>query len=151
MRNLTLFLVVSLVLHISHGSAQSFTNYTVASTSTQLPSNDVRTIAIDAQDNKWFGTEHGVSKIPGGTQGINHITNKNQLNLYPNPVQDVLYINLSEKQGMLELFDIAVKSVLQNEILENKASIDVSGLENGIYLVKVLSDKKMVTGKFVKQ
>ena len=52
---------------------------------------------------------------------------------------------------MLELFDIAVKSVLQNEILENKASIDVSGLENGIYLVKVLSDKKMVTGKFVKQ
>jgi hypothetical protein len=62
-----------------------------------------------------------------------------------------LQINLHVKTGVLEVFDISGKSVLQMEIRENNTSIDVSGLDNGIYFVKVLSDNQMFTGKFVKQ
>jgi hypothetical protein len=51
---------------------------------------------------------------------------------------------------MLEAFDIAGKSVLQIEIRENNASIDVSGLDKATYLVKVLSDNQILTGKIVK-
>ena len=68
-----------------------------------------------------------------------------------NPVQNIVLINLPGKTGMFEAFDISGKSVLLKEIRENNASIDVSGLENGIYFVKVWSDNQLFTGKFVKQ
>jgi hypothetical protein len=55
-----------------------------------------------------------------------------------------------EKKGMLEAFNISGKSVLLKEIQGNNSSIDVSGLDNGIYIVKVLSDNQMFTGKIVK-
>jgi len=40
---------------------QIFTNYTVASTSTTISSNDVFDIAIDNDGNKWFATRFGVT------------------------------------------------------------------------------------------
>ena len=36
-----------------------------------------------------------------------------------NPVQNVLHINLSGKAGILEVFDIIEKTVLQKQIREN--------------------------------
>src|SRR4030042_976489 len=64
MKKFTILLVVYLFLFINHTNAQTFTNYTVESTST-LCNNYVRAIAIDAQDTKWFGTNGGISKFDG--------------------------------------------------------------------------------------
>jgi len=50
----------------------------------------------------------------------------------------------------LQLIEIIGKTELQKQIHENNTSIDVSGLENGIYLVKVRSDNQILTGRFVK-
>jgi len=66
----------------------------------------------------WNG--YGVSKLSGDNQGINPLTYKNQLNFYPNPVQDVLQINLPGNTGILEIFDISGKSLILKEIRENK-------------------------------
>jgi hypothetical protein len=96
----------------------------------------------------WNG--YGVSKLTGDNQGVNPLTYKNQLILYPNPFQDVLQINLPGNTGILEIFDISGKSLILKEIQGNKISIDVSGLDHGIYFVKVLSDNQILTGKFVK-
>lgn len=68
MKKLTLLPIVSLFLLLNNANAQSFTNYTVASTSTTLPGNEVNDIAIDAQGNKWIGVNNEVSKfdeLPG--------------------------------------------------------------------------------------
>ena len=53
-------------------NAQTFINYTTATTSTKLCNNDVHAITIDAQGNKWFGTADwriyeggGLSKLMG--------------------------------------------------------------------------------------
>jgi len=51
---------------------------------------------------------------------------------------------------LLEVFDISGKSVLQQEVRENNPSIDVSGLDQGIYFVKVWSDNQLFTGKIAK-
>jgi glucuronoarabinoxylan endo-1,4-beta-xylanase len=66
-----------------------------------------------------------------------------------NPVLDVLNVNLSGKNGVLHIFDISGKSLLLEQI-ENEISLDVSSLENGIYIVKVPYDNRIFTGKFVK-
>ena len=57
-----------------------------------LASNNVISIAIDAQGNKWFGTNGaGISELTGESSGINSI-NENHVNLYPNPVQNVFNV-----------------------------------------------------------
>jgi hypothetical protein len=61
-----------------------------------------------------------------------------------------LIINLPGKMGKFEAFDITGKHAFQKEITKNNTSIDVSGLENGIHLVKVWSDNQLFTGEFVK-
>ena len=66
--------------------------------------------------------------------------------LYPNPVQNILRINLPDKTGMFEALDISGKSVLLKEIQGINTSVDVSGLEIGIYFVKVSSDNQWLTG-----
>ncbi|MEI7595349.1 MAG: two-component regulator propeller domain-containing protein [Bacteroidota bacterium] len=50
---------------ISNTFAQQWTNYTVASTSTELCNNNINCIFVDAQNNKWFGTYNGISKFDG--------------------------------------------------------------------------------------
>jgi len=82
MKKYTILLLVGLFLQIYHAKAQSFTNYTVASTSTQLCNHDVTAIVIDNQSNKWFGTDNGISELSAkGSVGIKPITNKNHLDL----------------------------------------------------------------------
>jgi hypothetical protein len=61
-----------------------------------------------------------------------------------------LNIDLQGKVGVLEVFDISGKSVLHKEIPKNNSSIDVSGLGNGIYIIKVFSGNQILTGKIVK-
>jgi len=59
MRFLQNFLAAALILMIVYPlSGQSFTNYT---TTNGLVSDNVSSVAIDANDNLWFGTQNGVS------------------------------------------------------------------------------------------
>jgi sugar lactone lactonase YvrE/photosystem II stability/assembly factor-like uncharacterized protein len=84
------------------------------------------------------------------TEVENLSSNKSWIKIYPNPVKNVLHINISGNAGMLEAYDITGKSVFQKEIQESNTTIDVSGLKNGIYLVKVQSDNQQFIKKFVK-
>ena len=149
MKKFTLFFVASLFLLINLANTQTFTKYTESTTT--LINNKVFAISIDAEDNKWFGTNGGgVSKLTDGTTGITPIINENHFNLYPNPVQNVLHINLSGKTAVLQAFDISEKCLLQKQITEDNTSLDVSCLENGIYVVRVMCDNKIFAGEFVK-
>jgi hypothetical protein len=61
-----------------------------------------------------------------------------------------LHINLSGKTGELQVFDVSGKCLLQDQITEGENSVDVSGLGNGIYFVRVMHDKQIFTRKIVK-
>jgi ligand-binding sensor domain-containing protein len=112
--------------------------------------NYIYDIAIDNQGNKWFGTFGGVLKLSDATTEITPTTNENLVNLYPNPVQDVLHINLSGKAGELQVFDIFGECLLQKQITENENSVDVSCLGSGIYFVRVMYGKQIFTERIVK-
>jgi len=72
------------------------------------------------------------------------------IHIYPNPVQDVLHINLSGKIGELQVFDISGKCLLQEQITGNENSVDVSCLEIGLYIVRLKYEKQIFTRKIVK-
>jgi hypothetical protein len=74
----------------------------------------------------------------------------NQLTLYPNPVKDVLQIDTGEfRINRIEILDLTGRIVQQHRI--SRSQINVSALSQGIYFLKLETDKGIVTKKFVKE
>ena len=66
---------------------------------------------------------------------------------YPNPTQGLIRIDLPEVQ-FVEVFDLLGKSIFVSE----KATIDLSGLPSGVYVLKVnLSNGVIKMGKVLKE
>jgi len=81
---------------------------------------------------------------------------KNALRIYPNPVKDNLLFNLSlDKPSTVnaEVYDFSGKMVINEKFDaqtgENTFALDASGLPRGTYILRVVSGKNLVTGKFV--
>ena len=75
-------------------------------------------------DNIYFYTDQNTS--------INKI--ENNLDVYPNPAQDVLHIN-TENGKIVKVINIAGKVVLEQTL--NNQHLDISSLDRGLYLVRV--------------
>jgi hypothetical protein len=73
------------------------------------------------------------------------VANNNLFKIYPNPSNDIVNIeirdtsNLPEKGALIsgELFDMMGQSKSKVEIIDNKATFSVSGLNKGIYVLKI--------------
>jgi hypothetical protein len=76
----------------------------------------------------------------------------NVIKLYPNPVNDVLSINASNISiTNLEIMDIngrVIKSILTDNSFE--ATINVSNLSAGVYMINIYTENNKTTKKFVK-
>ena len=71
--------------------------------------------------------------------------------IYPNPAKDRLFIINNELLTInnVEIVDLAGKTIANHKTSVN--SIDVSALPQGIYLVKIHTDKGLVFDKFIKR
>ena len=72
------------------------------------------------------------------------------INIYPNPVSDVLKINGLAVNNKVKIFDVYGKELL-NETKFKTNEINISNLAAGIYFVKVENANETKTLKFVKQ
>jgi len=78
------------------------------------------------------------------------VNNKNDFSVYPNPAESYLNIILNENVININITDINGKIVVQEiNISENKQTIDISELMNGVYFVNINTDNETVTKKFV--
>lgn len=85
---------------------------------------------------------------------INKISNNNALSLYPNPVTDKLYLTANENEAIQQIiiYNVIGKQVLNSEMNANTKTINVSNLDNGIYIVKMISKKgEAYSQSFVKK
>ncbi len=80
---------------------------------------------------------------------------KNEFQLYPNPVADKLFINTTKSTPNLEMkiFNIQGKLLTgENVKNENPASIDVSNLKSGIYFLNIEDENgNFEVKKFIKE
>lgn len=63
--------------------------------------------------------------------------------VYPNPCNDKLFIKPSSENYTFEITDITSKIILSQQN-KNSSCIDISGLEKGIYFLRILEDTKQV-------
>ena len=100
-----------------------------------------------------YGFSYGWTKIEGiildiiPTSANVHEVFSQQLEVYPNPVSDVLHISNLPK----EMADYAIFNVLGQKVASGSSSgtISVAELEKGIYVLQVKGEKSHKTAKFV--
>jgi len=74
-------------------------------------------------------------------------TKKELLSVYPNPVNDLVNINVSGVSQIL-VFDASGKEVLNFNTTSSQ--IDLSSLNQGVYFLQVLSNEEIKTAKIIK-
>ncbi len=81
---------------------------------------------------------------------LNEVNNKLELQIYPNPTNDVVQIKSKMDVLSVEIFDTTGK-LIKTSLVKNQ-SISIKGLEKGIYLLKLnFSDNTAVTKKLIKK
>ncbi|MFI3239694.1 MAG: alpha-amylase family glycosyl hydrolase [Bacteroidales bacterium] len=84
---------------------------------------------------------------PAGVNGVEADIAKDEIIIYPNPAENMIYINNSEvaKVDIYSLSGALVKSVIESN------AIEISGLFPGTYIVKVATDSKESYTKLIKK
>lgn len=83
----------------------------------------------------------------------NELVTAGDISLYPNPVSNELFIinNGQTSITQVQILDITGKTIVQNCKLTDDSSIDVSSLTQGVYLLKIETDKGNIIDKFIKK
>lgn len=70
---------------------------------------------------------------------------ENHIKIYPNPTEDIINITSGDKfeQKLIQLHDLSGKLILQKEI-QSQDELDLSNLNEGIYLLTILSNNGIV-------
>ncbi len=75
--------------------------------------------------------------------------------MYPNPVKDVLYVNISNSifnsNVGLKVYDVSGRVVIVKESVKNKIELNVSSLTTGVYFIHLIDDGKLFKKVFVKE
>lgn len=82
-------------------------------------------------------------------EGINE-NSQPAMRIYPNPTKDAVYI-VNANSGEASITSITGNEIIKQTVNGNNAKIDVSSLEKGLYFIKVISEKGVETGKFLKE
>ena len=97
---------------------------------------------------------YGMTKMEGiilniipSTVAIQEISGQHSLEIYPNPVSDVLVV----KEISLEVFEYSIFNVIGQEVINGFSSgtIPVMELESGVYLLQIKEEDAIKTAKFV--
>lgn len=79
----------------------------------------------------------------------NHDLDLSAVKLYPNPANNVLYIDGIKENATITIYDSVGNTVISEE--RNDHQIDISNLVNGVYTIRITSNTAIITRKFIKQ
>ncbi|MFT4696651.1 MAG: hypothetical protein ACI8RY_001828, partial [Urechidicola sp.] len=94
--------------------------------------------------------ESGLLTVSGTSLGFEGQELEQSIQLYPNPVKDILSI----KSKAIVISKVAIYSVLGKKIKEVKSnfeSIGIYNLSNGLYIIRIFSDKGSITKRIIKR
>ncbi|WP_308706261.1 RICIN domain-containing protein [Marinoscillum sp. MHG1-6] len=68
--------------------------------------------------------------------------------LYPNPTKSIIYFDLNEVKRV-EIYSLTGHQLLSRDMM-NQQHVDISGLESGVYLIRITTGNGIMSGKIVK-
>ena len=133
----------------SHGYIQ----YRIKRTNNNTPGTQIKNTAYIYFDfNEPVVTNTAINTIETITGIKSSSVNNDEWNVYPNPSTGVLYIVNSssvKEASQIQVINSIGQTVLEETITSNYKNIDLSKLNNGVYFVKIVSDKYSVIKRVV--
>ncbi|NEN25855.1 T9SS type A sorting domain-containing protein [Cryomorpha ignava] len=87
---------------------------------------------------------------PSGFVGVDEKAGRGKLEVYPNPARESIQIRLPDKNQRLtrvQIYDLNGRLVQEVNIVDASGTIDLINLPQGMYVVKAISEKQVLTGK----
>jgi uncharacterized repeat protein (TIGR01451 family) len=111
--------------------------------------------SVSKKANIYFDYNFPVETLPENTlfQSLSNpdIPVDASIAVYPNPTKGNININCSNTIQSVQLYDIQGRLLQTNLVNENQAIIDISSQANGVYFLKIISDKGMGVKKIVRE
>jgi hypothetical protein len=79
----------------------------------------------------------------------NEIMSNNQTEIFPNPTSNQLIINTELNINEISVIDITGKIIMETK--NNTNTIRVADLPSGVYFIKLVTDERLITKKFIKR
>jgi ligand-binding sensor domain-containing protein len=111
----------------------------------------IRDLEVDSQDDLWVATSTGVSKISDYSGASINEFLINEFNVYPNPVNDRLFIRSKLTIKNVMLFDLCGKLLKNQNITENEVEIMMSEYPKGMYFLRITIDSQTISKKIIVQ
>jgi len=96
----------------------------------------------------YTGNDFAIARYSPGVLSTSETQVTNQLSIYPNPVKDILHINIVDNNqnfsnGKYKVIDASGRVVLSGTLKKENNQINVEKLEKGVYIINVgnTSDK----------
>lgn len=103
---------------------------------------------VTARKSNLVGFQLAEWELFGLTTGLNNLKTQS-VRIYPNPADDIIYINPSN-DGFLEIFDIEGSKIQALNVVSGTSSVDVGSFPKGVYIVKIRSNSSVEVGRFIK-
>ena len=97
----------------------------------------------------WAVGDDGAIIHSANVVGLENKINSNEILIYPNPSNGVLHIQMDEnsKDNPLKIYNSVGRLVAEYPI--SQGGIDVKGLSEGVYLLKIATDNGLATRKII--
>jgi hypothetical protein len=133
----------------SHGYVQ----YRIKRTNNNTPGTQIKNTAYIYFDfNEPVVTNTAINTIETITGIKSNFNSNDEWNVYPNPSTGALYIVNSstvKEASQVQILNAIGQTVLDETITSNYKNIDLSKLNNGVYFVKITSDKNSTVKRIV--
>ena len=83
--------------------------------------------------------------------GLENNECESEVSIYPNPAKERLYINTSIPIKELTICNLLGQEIQKYNMTEKTSSIDISGLKEGVYFVKLSTEKGVYATKIIKE
>lgn len=109
---------------------------------------DQKTRAHTVMQNSPFRNQLGTHGLCSATTGFHHETIKNNIAVYPNPAKSILKIDSENAIHEVIIINLPGQVLIHTE---NKDTVDISSLTNGIYIIIIRQGENKFTQKFIKE
>lgn len=99
------------------------------------------------------GSGNRGATMAGFTLGVNDLAFAETVSLYPNPTSDMVNLSFDNNisNGEITLFSAIGQTVMTKAISSQEATLDISGINAGIYVLRITSDNGVATKRIIKQ
>ncbi len=109
---------------------------------------------VSKRANIYFDYNFPIETLPANTlfQTLSNpdVPTDGSISVYPNPTYGIVSINCKNTIKSIELYDVQGR-ILQTDIVDgNETTIDISNQSNGVYFIRIISDKGIKVEKIVR-